>query len=101
MCSINQNILEMVKSIIPGAPTNLINYYIEKATNYFLTVTNQPTVPQNAETIIVELVIIYYNKLGYEGLISSSQGGNTLNFGTDIPQYLKSEINKFINTKWV
>lgn len=97
----NENILEMVKSIIPDAPTNLINYYIKKAINYFLIITNQKTVPSNAEFIIVDLVIIYYNKFGYEGLTSTNQNSISLNFGTDLPADIRRAMIKFTCIRWV
>lgn len=97
----NENILEMVKSIIPDAPPNLINYYIQKAINYFLIITNQKAVPSNAEFIIVDLVIIYYNKFGYEGLTSTNQNSNSLNWGNDLPADLRIAISKFTCIKWV
>lgn len=96
-----KDLLEEIKGYYPDIPSNILPYYIQKALNYVMTLTNLSEVPITAKGIIIELVVIYFNKWGYEGLTSSSQGGNTLNWGTDIPQYLKSEINQFIDIRWV
>lgn len=97
----NTDILETVQSIIPDAPSTLLNYYITKASNYFLSITNQATIPTNAEFIIIDLVIIYFNKFGYEGLINTSQNGITLNWGNDLPLDLKRAMNQFTCIRWI
>lgn len=97
----NTDVLETVQSIIPDAPNTLLNYYINKATNYFKTITNQTIIPQNAEFIIIDLVIIYFNKFGYEGLTNTSQNGISLNWGNDLPADLRRSIGQFTCIRWI
>lgn len=92
--------LETLKGILTDAPEPLLNFYINKATNYFLATTNLLEVPENASFLIIDLTIIYYNKFGNEGIISSSQSGININWGNDIPNDTKRAFAKFRSISW-
>lgn len=96
----NNPILETLKGILTDVPESLLNFYVNKATSYFLSTTNLEVVPETANFIIIDLAIIYYNKSGSEGVISTANSGISINWGTDIPNDTKRAIGHYRRISW-
>lgn len=52
-------------------------------------------VPKGAESIVLKLAVIYYNRLGNEGENSRSEGGISQSFCTDIPADILRQLNNY------
>lgn len=48
--------------------------------------------PKGAESIVIKLAVIYYNRLGNEGEASRSEGGISQSFSTDIPMDIQRQL---------
>ena len=46
-----------------------------------------------------ELAIIYYNRIGSEGVSSQSQGGVSVSYSTDIPEAIRKRLQAFVRLK--
>ena len=53
------------------------------------------TIPKGAESIVIKLAVIYYNRLGNEGESSRSEGGISQRFCTDIPEDIKRQLQNY------
>ena len=54
--------------------------------------TGRPEVPKGAESIVIKLAVIMYNRLGSEGEAARSEGGISQTFCTDIPDDIKRQL---------
>lgn len=79
---------------------SILNYYINKATQYFLNETNLEKVPIVAGDIIIDLVILMWNKRGSEGLSSENHSGISYTWMNDIPVELKRQIASYRVITW-
>ena len=52
-------------------------------------------VPKGAESIVIKLAVIYYNRLGNEGESSRTEGGISQSFVTDIPEDIKKQLHNY------
>lgn len=48
--------------------------------------------PKAAESVVIKLAIIYYNRLGNEGESSRTEGGISQSFITDIPKDIQRQL---------
>lgn len=51
--------------------------------------------PKGAESIVIKLAVIYYNRLGNEGESSRTEGGISQSFVTDIPEDIKRQLYNY------
>ena len=51
--------------------------------------------PKTAESIVVKLAVIYYNRLGNEGESARTEGGISQSFCTDIPDDIKRQLQNY------
>ena len=51
--------------------------------------------PTGAESIVIKLAVIYYNRLGNEGETARSEGGISQSFCTDIPDDIKRQLQNY------
>ena len=51
--------------------------------------------PNGAESIVIKLAVIYYNRLGNEGEAARSEGGISQSFVTDIPDDIKRQLYNY------
>lgn len=91
--------LQMILGV-DSSSTPLINYYIQKASQYFLDETNLEVVPTTANDILIDLVILYWNKKGSEGVNSESNSGISYTWSLDLPLPLKRQISSYRVLKW-
>ena len=53
------------------------------------------SLPKTAESIVIKLAVIYYNRLGNEGESSRTEGGISQSFVTDIPADIKRQLQNY------
>lgn len=53
------------------------------------------TLPKGAESIVIKLAVIYYNRLGNEGENSRSEGGISQSFSNDIPADILRQLRNY------
>ncbi len=53
------------------------------------------SLPKTAESIVIKLAVIYYNRLGNEGEAARSEGGISQSFVTDIPEDIKRQLHNY------
>jgi len=72
--------------------TNLLTIYIRKANTIITKYINNPLIVDLSvfDDAVIELVTLFYNKRGNEGVTSYSQGGVSGSYGEDLPQSVKS-----------
>ena len=51
--------------------------------------------PKGAESIVIKLAVIYYNRLGNEGENSRSEGGISQSFSNDIPADILRQLKNY------
>lgn len=69
----------------------LLNMLIEDVTEDLLSWINRNTLPDTLESVLRQIVVIRYNKMGIEGETSHSEGGISRTF-EDLSPSLKSII---------
>lgn len=74
---------------------SLLTQLLEDAQAEILDYCNRDILPVKAEPLQKELAIVYYNRLGYEGESSRSEGGISVSYSTEIPESIKSRLNSF------
>lgn len=94
------NILEELQELLPFAEETTLNYYILQATQSFLNLTNQPSVPPNAYLVIISMVLELYNTNGYEGLSSSNTGGVSYTLQTNYSPRVMQQISQYRRIAW-
>ncbi|MEK4006089.1 phage head-tail connector protein [Paenibacillus sp. FSL H3-0333] len=70
---------------------DLFNILVEDATEDLLSWINRVTLPTTLESVLRQIVIIRYNKMGIEGETGHSEGGISRTF-EDLSPSLKSTI---------
>lgn len=50
------------------------------------------TLPKGAESVVIKLAVIYYNRLGNEGESSRTEGGISQSFITDVPKDIQRQL---------
>lgn len=82
-------------SILDITKDDLLNMFLEDASNEILDYTNRDTILTKMEGLQRELAIIYFNKQGSEGESSRSEGGISVSYSTEIPESIKSRLKAF------
>ena len=57
--------------------------------------TGRDKLPKGAESIVIKLAVIYYNRLGNEGENSRSEGGISQSFSNDIPVDILRQLQNY------
>ena len=52
-------------------------------------------IPKGAESIVIKLAVIYYNRLGNEGEAARTEGGISQSFCTDIPEDIRRQLYNY------
>ena len=58
---------------------------LDMAQSKVLDYIGREVLPKGAESIVIQLAVIYYNRLGNEGETSRTEGGISQSFNADIP----------------
>jgi len=93
--------IKLLLGITDASKDSLITLLISKSTQQVLSYCNLLELPLTMESIVEELVIIRYNKLGSEGLQAESYSGISQTFLSDIPLDIKTQLNAYRKLKTI
>ncbi len=68
---------------------------LEDAERSILDYTNRTTIIPEIKPIQRDLALIYYNRIGLEGIASQSQGGISIQVYDGLPKEIKSRLNRY------
>lgn len=75
--------------------TETVEVCLSMAQDAVLDYIGRDKLPQGAESIVVKLAVIYYNRLGNEGETARTEGGISQSFCTDIPEDIKRQLQNY------
>ena len=84
--------IDLLKIRITGATDGLLTQLLADAQAEILDFTNRNVLPTKLEGLQRELAIVYYNRMGAEGLTAHSEGSISDSYSTEIPDNLKSRL---------
>jgi len=87
--------LKILLSISDTSKDNLLNLLTEQAEQEFRNYCSRDDRPTTAEQIIIDLVIMRYNRVGTEGLTGQSYSGVREDYSNDYPTALKTALNRY------
>jgi saccharopine dehydrogenase-like NADP-dependent oxidoreductase len=93
--------IKMRLNISDSTKDDLLNQLLDDAEAEMLDYTNRTELKASMLGIQRELVIVYYNRLGDEGINSRSEGGVSVSYSTDIPDSIKARLNQYRRLKIV
>ena len=79
----------------PESDKGTVEVVLSMAEDAVLDYLGRDTIPQGAESIVIKLAVIYYNRLGNEGENSRSEGGISQSFCTDSPDDIKRQLQNY------
>lgn len=79
----------------------LLSQLLEDATQYVKDYTHQETLPQALESSVRDIVIIQYNRIGTEGVVSESFSGVSCNYLDDLPKPIKRKLRSYRRLPYV
>lgn len=94
------DVLEQLQTLLPYTEVATLSFYIGKAQQVFCNLTNLSTVPPEANYIIIDMVQIYVNRYGNEGISNYSTSGVKYTFETGLPADIYSQIANFTVLMW-
>lgn len=68
---------------------------LDMAKDAVLDYIGRDSIPKGAESIVIKLAVIYYNRLGNEGETARAEGGISQSFCTDIPEDIKRQLQNY------
>ena len=71
------------------------NVCLSMAEDAVLDYIGRDKVPKGADSIVIKLAVIYYNRIGNEGESSRTEGGISQSFVTDIPEDIKRQLHNY------
>lgn len=88
--------LEILQALIGRTDKNtILNYLVSQAQTDFKTYCNRDDVPEAAQNIIIQMVVVKYNRLGAEGLASESFSGVSNNYIDGYPANIIAALNNY------
>lgn len=79
----------------PECDIETVNVCLSMAEDAVLDYIGRDTLPKGAESIVIKLAVIYYNRLGNEGENSRSEGGISQSFSNDIPADIRRQLQNY------
>ena len=79
----------------PESEVETVETCLSMAQDAVLDYIGRDTLPKGAESIVIKLAIIYYNRLGNEGENSRSEGGISQSFSNDIPADIRRQLQNY------
>lgn len=79
----------------PESEVETVETCLSMAQDAVLDYIGRDTLPKTAESIVIKLAIIYYNRLGNEGENSRSEGGISQSFSNDIPADILRQLQNY------
>lgn len=90
---------ERIEEITDNSKDKLLIQMLEDAAAEIFDFTNRSEIIDKLKPLQRDLVLVYYSRLGAEGLSSQSQGGISVSYGTDIPDNLKRRLESYRRLK--
>ena len=84
-----------IAEIVDDSQDKQLTQLLEDAEQAILDYTNRIDMLPIMEPLQRELALIYYNRIGLEGIASQSQGGISIQASDDIPKEIKSRLNRY------
>jgi hypothetical protein len=94
------DILSAIQELLPYQPESTLKYFINQAQQDFLNLSSLNEIPENANYIIIQMVLIYANRFGNEGIKSMSTGGVKYQFIDALPPELFLQIGNLTTLTW-
>lgn len=92
--------LEILQVLIGRTDKNtLLNYLISQAQSDFKAYCNRNDVPEGTDEIIIQMVLVKYNRIGAEGLNSESFSGVSNNYIDGYPANITAALNTYRKMK--
>ena len=79
----------------PECEMETVNVCLSMATDAVLDYIGRESLPKSAESIVIKLAVIYYNRLGNEGENSRTEGGISQSFSNDIPKDIQRQLWRY------
>lgn len=79
----------------PESEREIIETCLDMAQDKVLDIIGRDSLPKSAESIVIQLAIIFYNRLGNEGENSRSEGGISQSFSNDIPADILRQLRNY------
>lgn len=76
----------------PECDRELVETCLSMAQDAVLDYIQRDELPKAAESVVIKLAVIYYNRLGNEGESSRTEGGISQSFITDIPKDIQRQL---------
>ena len=79
----------------PECDMELVETCLSMAQDAVLDYIQRDELPKAAESVVIKLAVIYYNRLGNEGESSRTEGGISQSFITDIPKDIQRQLRRW------
>ena len=79
----------------PEEELETVNECLNMAQDKVLDYIGRDSLPKGADSIVIQLAIIFYNRLGNEGENSRSEGGISQSFSNDIPMDIQRQLWRY------
>lgn len=93
------NNLKLLLNIADTSKDALLSLVYDGAASNFFEYTNQVEIPNAANSLIVKMAIVDYNRLGSQGLNSQSYSGVSESYINGYPADILSSLNKYRKLK--
>lgn len=92
--------LEVLKVLIGRTDKDaLLQYLISQAESDFKSYCNRDNRPEGTDEIIIQMVLVKYNRLGAEGLSSEGFSGTSANYIDGYPANIIAALNNYRKMK--
>lgn len=92
-------IIEKLKILIPDATQDILEVLLDNAELEFKTYCNRDSIPDSANTVIIQMVQSSYNRLGSEGLSSTSFSNVNESYNSGYSDNILQQLNAFRKVK--
>jgi len=89
------NNLKMLLNIKDDDNNELLELLLEKAESYIKMYTQRSKISDSFNNIILDIAVIFYNRLGSEGEISRSVGISQTFESEFIPKHIEKQLNRY------
>ena len=93
------NRIKTLLSIADNSKDELLTTLIDQAISQFISYTNNPDKVCMLDSLIAEMVVYMYNRLGTEGLASEGYSGVSFNYLTDYPETILRAMRAYKKVK--
>ena len=92
-------IVQRLRALLPGADAAQPELLAQQCAEEFLLACGLETLPEGAETVIVQMACFKYTHLGAEGLTGMTGSGMSESYRDDYPEPLKRAMHRFRRVK--